>query len=227
MAIMQSLIGTSTLTKSFTFVSSQVGVGNTIQIPSSARENDFAILFNGYASNSIESEGDVTTIPSGWIKITSSYFASFITDPNTVGASVSYKILSSSDPGSTITAIGPLPMKTLLVFRPDSKINGITLGNINQQATSGNPSQQTVLLSQNDTPSLAFGHWKATLSITARTVSGIPMTEVSNISTSPPFTGQQYVKYSMFSAGQPTNDFTVDMNDVDVNILQSFYISFL
>lgn len=224
---MQSLIGDSTLTRSFTFVASQTSNTNTIQIPASSRENDFAILFNAHFSDSVESESTVTRIPSGWTKITSSYFSNFFTDPNTVGASVSYKILSSSDPGTTITASGPLPMKTLLIFRPNIKINMITLGTVNEQATSGNPSLQTVDLSQGNTPSLAFAHWKAVGTISSRPISGISMSEVSNISAAPSFNSQQYVKYAIFNAGQSTSDFTADMSDVDVNILQSFYISFI
>lgn len=135
---------------SYTFVDSSTSTDSaTITIPVSAQAGDIAILFD---SNVVSSP----VTPSGW---TSIYQQSITFD-----TTVSYKILQSGEPGTSITGTGQTSttysLKTMVVFRPSIYITTVTPSSVNASGqTSGTPPPQAIAVSS--APAIVLGMTRA------------------------------------------------------------------
>lgn len=136
--------------KTLTFITSATSTGTTtIAIPSSAAEGDLAVLFDVAKSATWPS----LVTPSGWTSISSrSTFLQFY------AFNLSYKVLSASDPGATITGMpgSEYAYKQMLIFRASPAGITATVENVGNQGTSGNPSAQTIS-AQTPYPYLVIG----------------------------------------------------------------------
>lgn len=135
--------------KTLGFVTSAAIDATTIKIPSSAAEGDLAVLFD------VAKSGSQPTLvtPSGWTSIssrsTSLQFYAF---------NLSYKVLSASDPGATITGMSgtTYARKQMLIFRASPAGITATIANVGNVGTSGDPSAQTIPI-QTPYPYLVIG----------------------------------------------------------------------
>lgn len=123
---------------------------NTITIPSSALAGDVAVLF--------DSAVEAPATPTGWTSITST--------SDTFDLSVSYKILASGDPGSTVTGIvetaTSYTLKQMLVFRFPTSISSVSISSLNNSGMiTGIPSAQTINTVSAGTPVVAIGMTRA------------------------------------------------------------------
>ena len=201
-----------------TFIDSSLVNTTTVTIPSSSKEGDFAILFDG----NLGTETFVT--PSGWTSIVTDHYAG----GGRAGVAISYKKLTLSDPGSTVTGISTVGAtnvdKILLVFRPDAgSISTITPTSINSDITGVAPASQTITTSTGSSPLILFANYYADSGIAPRGLTGgqTSPTEISN-GTNP----GHYVKYTVLSGSDFSNR-TASMSDSgNRNSLQSFYIQF-
>lgn len=109
---------------------------DTITIPAAAAAGDLAILYD--LARSIASAPTLVT-PSGWTTLSA-------LQRSPVSAVLSYKILAAGEPGSTITGMNGniADVKTLVVLRATPALAGVTVTDINEQATTGNPNAQTI-----------------------------------------------------------------------------------
>ena len=203
-----------------TFIDSSLVNTTTVTIPSSSKQGDFAILFDG----NLENETFVT--PSGWTSIVTDHYTGGAASK--AGVAISYKKLTLSDPGSTVTGIstgGATNIdKILLVFRPDAgSISTITPTSINSNITGVAPASQTITTSTGSSPLILFANYYAYGAIATRGLTGgtTSPTEISN-GTGP----GHYVKYAVLSGSNFSNR-TASMSDSgSINSLQSFYIQF-
>lgn len=206
--------------KTITFLTSAVSSASTITIPSTAQEGDVAFLFdNGY--NATSSAPTLVT-PTGWTLASAA--TGFVNDAGNVSVAgrCSYKILTSSDPETTITGIngGAGNRKIMLVFRPNFTVTTLTLSLASSTVATTDPAAQTISMTASTAPSVGLAHMGTyTGAVTTRTVTGGAMTEVSN-------TTNQYVQYVIDNTVNTIADSTVDIADGGTNTLQSFYANF-
>lgn len=193
-----------------TFVNSATATGGDITIPASAAVGDIAILFDTATSFSA-TPSDVA--PSGWTLIGTSLAVS----GSILGlrSSVRYRVLTTGQPGSTVTGIaGDTMLKHMLVFRKSAGTWQTPAGN-SQQATTGNPTLQTVTVGS--APLIVLGDYSATGDIdTGMTFSP---TEAGELNAG----DGHHTKYKIYNTG-PQNT-SVDMNDEGEQVLRSFYVS--
>lgn len=194
-----------------------------ITIPATALPGDVGVLCDA-ASDVAEIFGPPPTIPtavlpSGWTQISDQS----VSDGSTVAirSLLSYRILQASDAGATLTgmdttAYGGASRKVLLVFRPDRPATGVSIGSLASEGATGDPVSQTVT-SSGGTPPLAV--------IAVYRASGAAL---SSISFSPTQDGEvtqgtpMSVRYKLYNASPA--DVTVDLPDLAVQTLQSFYV---
>jgi hypothetical protein len=135
---------------SWSFVANSNSVdSSTIVIPATVQEGDVAVLFDSTATGA-------TATPTGW--------SSILSLNNTFETSVSYKILGSSDAGTTITGQTntTYSIKIMFVFRPSSSVSTATISSlVNSGETSATPAQQTVTSSTEDPQTIVFGMIRA------------------------------------------------------------------
>ena len=225
MSIMQNLFTASV--SSFTFVTSATSTGEQITIPSSAQEGDFAILFDAAFNDFFAASIPSTVVPSEFISVenNNSTYVEGIIPAETVRGICSYKILSSSDPNTSINGMTPSltinTRKILLIFRPDVYIsnvevvsNGQTTGNVS------NPSSQAISMSGVSTPIIGVSHYFSSGTINTRGDSSSSMTERSN-------TTLQYSKHIIYNLNSSPQNITVSINATgNVRGLQSAYFKF-
>lgn len=125
---------------------------------------------------------------------------------------ISYKVLEAGDLAATFTGMDPVGGSsqqqriTVLFFRPDEPIVGVTPTGTSTISGTGNPSPISLTLSGKPTPAVvvaAYGEHNSTFS--PRTATPAFDAEVTN--------NNWYVKYSTFDDGETIPDFTVDMDD--------------
>jgi len=129
------------------FVDSASGV-NSVTVPSSAQEGDFAVMYISGATGTV---GTVT----GWTTIDSQ---------NAVFEDIScYKVLTNSDPGSTIPTPNPTNFDAMIVavFRPSRPITNVLItSNTMLPAASGEaPGPITVTTGTHAPPNLVIGYY--------------------------------------------------------------------
>ncbi|MCC6581670.1 MAG: hypothetical protein IT440_14655 [Phycisphaeraceae bacterium] len=143
----------------FAYVTSAESTGSTITIPASAAAGDIAILFDmATEENGTPSS---TGTPTGWTSLklaTEDVDAIYPFGANWCYARASYKELSSSDPGASVSGMsGDYAIdKMMWVFRPNFVVGSLVASTWSGQATEGNPSAQTISASGQDAPLIAM-----------------------------------------------------------------------
>jgi hypothetical protein len=178
---------------------------STITIPATASSGDIAVLFD-------TSTTTTDTIPSGWTRITG------VTTTG-IRQNVSYKILSASDPNTSITGMGGTTRKVMVVYRGNILISNVLPTVIGSQATTATPTNQS--LTGEAGPMIAFAVYSATGAVTTRGWSAGSPTEYSSVSTS-----AIYVKALITNSGTPSTT-TISMSDSGTNALQSFRLKLI
>jgi hypothetical protein len=191
-----------------TFIASGSSQGSTVQIPTTARAGDIAILFDNSTTTT-------NTIPSGWTSIAGGTTTGIRTN-------VSSKILTSGEVGSTITGMAGTTRKVVLVFRDWATTSPtIAVSTPTVQATTAAPTNQTITAGSGE--SIYFGVYgrTGTTGITAAlNQSNKTSTQVNSVSTS-----GVSVRYTIFNAGPNAighSNATVTMTDGGTNVLISF-----
>lgn len=189
-----------------TFIESVRTPNATITVPASSEEGDLAILVQ-YA------QGSALVTPSGWTIIED-------TGADSLRVSSSYKILTSSDPGSSVSGMdGSTDRKIMKIFRPDEEIDSVTVADKSEQITSGVPSNQTVQASLRQSPVVVCG-----ISAYDFTLSAPPL------SSSPTFDHtESYVSVSLgtsvYNSSPVDHVNSAAFTDGSTRILQSFSLS--
>ncbi|MGH6922857.1 MAG: hypothetical protein ACRED5_03715 [Propylenella sp.] len=134
------------------YVSGANSESSNITIPATAAVGDLAVLFD-YA----QTDGSTPTnvVPTGWTQVVTAFGG----DGNEARTTVSYKILTAGNPGSSVTGInGENNYKIMFVFRWTSTINTVTPSSWASQVTGNEPNSQVVSASGQATPLIVFGH---------------------------------------------------------------------
>jgi hypothetical protein len=157
---------TSIAVASLTFVASsfQSSTANsTIVIPATAAVGDIAILFDRQNSTS-----STQVTPSGWTQITTALSAAAA--PNQIRTTISYRILTAGQPGSTITGQGSVARKTIVVYRPSVPITTATVltnsSSVSSNSTAAATSLTTNLTAETIRPILAYSFYAQTVGTT-------------------------------------------------------------
>lgn len=184
---------------------------SSITIPAGASAGQLAILFcsiDDPASRSLTSNWNV-----------------IINDVNTTGVNnsdvtVAWKILTASDPGSSLTCYGATNSTWYLaVF--DSNLSNVTVAGLQQQVTTGTASNQTIAASTGNAPLLVVA-FKVASQDTAATISGMTgYTALSGSqSTSEP---AQRVRFKYY-ASSPSNETITTVDDGFGQLFASWYM---
>ena len=203
--LLAALMPKGSTARTLTFINSAVSSGASITIPAAALENDIAFLADG------SQLGDDDLIPSGFTALAND------TSEGTTRLRTSYRVLGSSPGGTSVTGMDGSfsDQKVMLIFRPSLVASSIAVPTWGSQATTGNPSPQTVSAAGQTEPLVVIG---------VAFTSGTPAFSTA----SPAFTatitqGLMIVGYKVYNT--PPVDHTIDMNDLGSrNVLQSGYI---
>jgi len=189
------------------FIASSSSQGSTVQIPSTARAGDIAILFD----NSLTT---TNTIPSGWTSIAGGTTTGIRTN-------VSRKILTSGEVGSTITGMAGTTRKLVLVFRDWATTSPtIAVSTPTVQATTSAPTNQTITAGSGE--SIYFAVYGRT---TSSVGTALNQNNKSSVSINSVSTSGVNVRYNIFNAGPNAiahSNATVTMTDAGSNVLISF-----
>ena len=152
---------------SLTFVASAIQPGTgfaTITIPATAAVGDIAILFDRQNSTS----NTTAATPSGWTQITTALSAT--TGSNRLRITISYRILTAGQPGSTITGQGSIARKIMVVYRPSTAITAATVltnsSSVSAAAISAASNLTTDLTAETLRPILAYSFYATTAAVT-------------------------------------------------------------
>lgn len=197
---------------SVAFQASATSTGATITCPT-VQQGDIGVLID-YASNNFSPE-PTQTVPSGFTALVS----------NTVSAqrgTASYKIFDGTESGAALTGQdgGLFDSKVLLVFRPNTIVGTVTAPTWLGEATTSNPTAQSIAASGQQVPLVriagASDNNSVTPSFSAGTFDGT-VTQATG-------TGRTIVGYAVQNTAG--TDDTVDMNDIASNWLVSGWLSF-
>lgn len=136
---------------SFSYIASSEAVQtNNLTIPSSSQSGDIAVIVDN-----INSSTNISA-PSGWTLISSNSAG----DTNLTAATY-YKVLVGGDPGSTVASPNTSTTDHFMacaIFRPstNSEIASAILNDVDGQATTGDPSADTVTMSGSSPPLIGF-----------------------------------------------------------------------
>ena len=165
---------------------------------------DVAILFDSSTSTT-----DVT--PTGWTSITK-------TSTSGIRQNISYKILTASDLGATITGMAGVNRKVMLIYRGNSAFNTINVTVTGSQSTTAVPTNQSLVGQAG--PMIAFAAYSSTGAITTSGWSVGSPTQYNASSTS-----VITVKALITNSGTPSTT-TISMSDGGTNSLQTFRMAF-
>lgn len=189
----------------------------SITIPAASQEGDIAVLFDTAIQSSTTQP--TTVVPSGFNTIVNTGFSGNFA----CRGIFSYKILTASDPGTSITGLDGTfaERKIMAVFRivGNWKTPQITLSTPSTELTDGNPVAQTIAMTATTPVLIGFvGYGNGSAQIDPRTATGASFTELSAAISC-------YMKFCIFNEGDTPTDATVDMDDEGSNnILQSFWM---
>lgn len=195
-----------------------------ITIPASVLPGDVGVLCDA-ASDVYNGMFDppltipTAVLPSGWTQISNQS----ISDGSlaAIRSLLSYRILQSSDAGATLTgmdttAYGGASRKVLLVFRPDRPAGVVSIGSLASEGTAGNPASQTVTASGGAAPLAVIAVYRSSgASLSSQSFSPAQDAEITQGTT-------MAVRYKLYNASPA--DVTVDLPDLAVQTLQSFYV---
>jgi hypothetical protein len=195
-----------------TFVASRAADATTIQLPTGTLAGDLVVLWDNARQNSLGTPNAVT--PSGFTSVVNHALSP-------ARSMVSWKVMTSVDilAGSVTGMSGSNSSnKCIAAFRADRPITSVTASTPNGEATSGNPSPQTVAASGGTAPLIVLGNARgeANVVLSGTLVSGGTAVNGSNN------TARGYFQIQNSSP----SDLSFDMNDSGAfNIMQSFYLS--
>lgn len=198
----------TTMRKFLTFIASVEANTTTIVIPAASKSGDLAILCDSPRNKPPSDPG--TTIPTGWTQAGNYY-------SNGTRMLVSYKKLTESDPGATITGgDGNLnERKVMGVFRPSRSIASVSIVGLLQNYSTGNLAAQSVLASDMVAPSIALCHSRGDSSYT---LTASPT--ATNLATN----GFNSMHYNIYNASPVNQSF--DMPDSGtVNFMQTMAVN--
>lgn len=192
------------------FVASATSIAGTITIPAGAQPGDVAILFDVALNASIV---PTDVVPTNWTGI--------ITDTDSGGnprrVRISYKILAAGEPGASVTGMDDTnDDKVMLVFRGNAPITTVSAEDWAAQATTADPSAQTVNASGQLTPLVVFG-----MSFTGTTAAFSTASPAFDATVAA--SGDDLlVGYKIYNTAPA--DHTIDMADLTNNILASGFL---
>jgi hypothetical protein len=129
------------------FQASTISVSTSIAFPAAILDGDLAVLWDVGT--------DADTVSTGFTRITTNALV------QTIRAVLQYRICSSSDSSATVTnGFVTTKRSVLAVFRPDNPITSVNVGFVvgnNQQATTGDPGDQTAPGAAGTTPQVIIG----------------------------------------------------------------------
>lgn len=199
-----------------TLVGSASSTGGTIVVPSTAKAGDIAVLWDASVRGASTAPTAVT--PTNWTNFANTVSSGTVAN---VRAMMDYKIFDGGDPGATVTGMDDdFDRKFMRVFRPNRPISAVTLGTLNSQFTTGDPSTQTVLAAGQACPLIVVAHWATEASHNfSGDASFTPAADESVIGSA-----RSAIAYKVFS-GAPS-DITVDASNgaLDKFIMQSRYL---
>lgn len=202
---------------SFTFFASSTATQtDSCLIPSSILKSDVALYLDVENTSTLTVPTNV--VPTGFTSI-GSYTVSGVTGGR---VTCSYKILAGTESGANLTGINPNTTsdKIVLVFRPNTVVNTVTVNSLNGQATTATPTNQSLNMSgATSSPVIGIATYAANGSVSTRGDSGGAMTEVSASS-------RAYAKYVIYNSGTTPADSTISMSDGGLNCMTSFYLTF-
>ena len=181
----------------------------TIVIPATAEVGDIAVLFDTSTTTT-----DVT--PSGWTTINNATTTGIRTN-------ISYKVLTSGEPGSTITGMAGNARKILQVYRVwGNTAPTISLSTPGSQATTATPTTQTITAGAAGAQSIYVAAYGFTTTTPTRsfTQTGFTSTNPTSISTN-----GIILSYTIRNTGANAitqANATITMTDGGTNTLQSF-----
>lgn len=186
-----------------------------IIIPSDAKAGNFAILVDTAGGSSLSTN----VVPPGWTQIATGT-RTFISN---IRLTVSGKILSASDPGTTIqglesAGIGGASAKQLYVF--NGTYSGFSVNDLTIQETDSNPGARTVIGASGTVPIIVFS-----------TLQGFPDGDTATVNCTPSAPGCELLGYPTYdtrigyrSFVSNPRDITFDWPDTGRNIVFDFYI---
>jgi hypothetical protein len=196
---------------SLSFAGQTQGTTTTISLPGTEQVGDLAIVI--YAA--VASSGTPTPVtPSGFTPFAEALGGS------RAGLWLYYKVLGAGDLGATYTGASGSTgtrWKTAL-FRGDARISSVTAGSPNGQATTGNPSNQTITSSDGTPPLVVIGAAQGQVGVS---LSGTLNSAGTELQTSG---STQRAVYLIANSAAP--NYTWGMADAgDYNALVSAYLS--
>ncbi len=163
---------------------------------------DFAVSFSSVTK----------IVPSGFTEIRDN-------STSTTRQVCSYKIANGTESGSSLSGMaGSLATRKVVVtFRGDIPISVVTPLDVEGQATTGNPTAQTVNASGQPVPLIVIGGYSAgSGTVDPRTFSPAKDGEVNQ-------SGESYIAWKIYNSS-PAN-VSIDMDDEGTNLLTSFYMT--
>ena len=181
--------------------------GTTITIPSDALVGDIAILSDSSTTTTL-------TVPSGWTQI------STVTTTG-IRTTVSYRVLTSGNPGSSVTGMAGVTRKVMKILRPSASNYTLSLSTPTTQATTAVPTAQTISGNTTSTADAYIATYGSTGSIVTRTFtqSGYTADETGAVSTSSVY--QNITIMNQVTASSAS----ISMSDNGTNTLQGVRIT--
>lgn len=197
------------LATTISFVASATGASNSTAWPT-VQAGDVAILLQGSSQNATD------IVPDGFTPISK-------VDSSGTRGLAGYRICDGEEAGSIAGLDGDGSRRTiLLVFRGDIPITGVAASTWNAEATSGNPSSQSVLASGAAVPCVVIGwvHQQTSAAFSTATPSFDAVVEYQSGPTQDADAG-----YKIYNTSPA--DHTIDAADTGTwNILMSGFIEF-
>ena len=200
---------------SVTFVNSTASTTASITIPANAQTGDIAILAHGGGDRDSQL---VPNTPSGWNVIAAG--AAPLGRIVAPAMGLFYKVLSSSDLASPTLTLGPSYAgafrKLIAVFRADIPLTteGVSAVSLNSEFTLGDPSPQTISISGQTLPVIAFVNHYSDAAVAPRS-SSVVMSEIQGGSTA------HWFRYQTYNANSNPPNITVDQDDEGSNTMIS------
>lgn len=192
---------------SLSFVTSANANVASITIPATAQAGDLAVLYQTAADSSAV---PTDTLPSGFTSlgsVTGDYGSGFSLN------SLSYKILTAGEPGTSITGSSGSAgsRKLIAIFRPNVPINTVTTGTASTEFTTGDPATQTILTGGAGVPQLVFAQ---VYGAAAPTINQSPASAITSMTTSGP---THWAGYRIANITGLAVDVAFDANDTGLS----------
>lgn len=187
------------------FRSSATSTASTLTAPGDIQAGDLLVWWDsGVAGFS----APASVVPTGFTEIQN---VSVVSAAGARGI-LAYKIADGTEAGATLSGITSSPAKILAVFKGDGPISTATVQSTNGQATTGNPSAQSVAASGHTPPLVVIGAYGASATLDPRTFSPAEDAEISANTF-------HYLKYKIYNSSPA--DHSIDMDDEGTNVLCS------